>query len=95
LELVKDPRNAPALRELRQRAPHIPLIIDAGIGLPSHACQVMEWGFERRAAKHKPFRVPLTQSEWRAPLRRLSELGRSAFLGGPMTVPRDGCIEHS
>src|ERR1700691_6644203 len=39
------PRNAPALRELRQRAPEIPLIIDAGIGLPSHACQVMEWGF--------------------------------------------------
>jgi thiazole synthase len=40
------PRNASALRELRQRAPHIPLIIDAGIGLPSHACQLMEWGFD-------------------------------------------------
>jgi thiazole synthase len=40
------PRNARALRELRERAPQIPLIIDAGIGLPSHACQVMEWGFD-------------------------------------------------
>jgi thiazole synthase ThiGH ThiG subunit len=40
------PRNRAALRELRQRASHIPLIIDAGIGLPSHACQVMEWGFD-------------------------------------------------
>ena len=40
------PRNPRALRELRQRAPQIPLIVDAGIGLPSHACQVMEWGFD-------------------------------------------------
>ena len=32
--------------ELRERAPQIPLIVDAGIGLPSHACQVMEWGFD-------------------------------------------------
>jgi thiazole synthase len=40
------PRNGLALRELRQRAPRIPLIIDAGIGLPSHAAQVMEWGFD-------------------------------------------------
>ena len=40
------PRNARALRELRERAPQIPLIVDAGIGLPSHACQVMEWGFD-------------------------------------------------
>jgi thiazole synthase ThiGH ThiG subunit len=22
------------------------MIVDAGIGLPSHACQVMEWGFD-------------------------------------------------
>jgi len=40
------PRNARALRELRERAPNIPLIIDAGIVLPSHACQVMKWGFK-------------------------------------------------
>src|SRR5260370_23955587 len=40
------PRTAPALRELRQRAPHIPLIIDAGIGLPSHAFQWMEFVFD-------------------------------------------------
>ena len=40
------PRNPRALRELRERAPQIPLIVDAGIGLPSQACQVMEWGFD-------------------------------------------------
>ena len=40
------PRNPGALRDLRERVPHVPLIVDAGIGLPSHACQVMEWGFD-------------------------------------------------
>ncbi|MBO7082090.1 MAG: thiazole synthase [Neisseriaceae bacterium] len=34
-----------ALRVLRERI-DIPLIIDAGIGLPSQAAQVMEWGFD-------------------------------------------------
>ena len=24
----------------------MPLIVDAGLGLPSHACQVMEWGYD-------------------------------------------------
>jgi thiazole synthase len=38
------PRNPRALRELRERSPNISMIVDAGIGLPSHACQVMEWG---------------------------------------------------
>jgi thiazole synthase len=40
------PRNPRALRELRERFPDVPLIVDAGLGLPSHACQVMEWGFD-------------------------------------------------
>jgi hypothetical protein len=41
-------RNFRALRELRERSPHNPMIIDAGIGLPSRACQAMEWGFDGR-----------------------------------------------
>lgn len=35
-----------ALRLLRERLPDTPLIIDAGLGLPSQAAQVMEWGFD-------------------------------------------------
>ena len=35
-----------ALRVLRERLPESVLIIDAGLGLPSHAAQVMEWGFD-------------------------------------------------
>lgn len=38
--------NPHALRLLRERLPDVPLIVDAGLGVPSHACQVMEWGFD-------------------------------------------------
>lgn len=38
--------NVAALRTLRARFPDIPLVIDAGLGLPSHAAQVMELGFD-------------------------------------------------
>ncbi|MDM7456120.1 MAG: thiazole synthase [Tepidimonas sp.] len=39
------PINPHSLRTLRERL-DVPLIVDAGLGLPSHACQVMEWGFD-------------------------------------------------
>jgi thiazole synthase len=81
------PRNPRALRELRERAPQIPLIVDAGIGLPSHACQVMEWGFDG---------VLLNTAVSRAldPVRMASAFahavrgGRNAFLAGPMSVQK-------
>ena len=38
--------NPSALRRLRGHFPEVPLIIDAGIGLPSHAVQAMEMGFD-------------------------------------------------
>ena len=41
----KGPINPHALRTLRERL-DVPMIIDAGLGLPSHACQVMEWGYD-------------------------------------------------
>ncbi len=41
----RGPTNPYALRQLRERI-SVPLIVDAGLGLPSHACQVMEWGFD-------------------------------------------------
>jgi thiazole synthase len=79
------PRNPRGLRELRERAPQIPLIVDAGLGLPSHACQVMEWGFDG---------VLLNTAVSRAldPVRMASAFaqavkgGRSGFLAGPMIV---------
>ena len=41
----KGPINPHALRTLRDRL-DVPMIVDAGLGLPSHACQVLEWGFD-------------------------------------------------
>ncbi len=38
--------NPYALRTLRQRLPDTQLIVDAGIGAPSHAVQAMELGFD-------------------------------------------------
>lgn len=41
----KGPINGYALRTLRERL-EVPMLVDAGLGLPSHAVQVMEWGFD-------------------------------------------------
>ncbi|RZM02786.1 MAG: thiazole synthase [Variovorax sp.] len=41
----RGPVNPYALRMLRERL-DVPLLVDAGLGLPSHACQVMEWGYD-------------------------------------------------
>ncbi len=41
----KGPVNPYAMRMLRERL-DVPLIVDAGLGRPSHACTVMEWGFD-------------------------------------------------
>ena len=79
------PRNPAALRELRQRAPDTPLIVDAGIGVPSHACQVMEWGFDgvllNTAVSRAVYPVRMAGA-FAAAVRA----GRSAFLAGPMAV---------
>jgi len=40
------PVNLPALRSMRASFPDVPLIVDAGIGRPSHAATVMELGFD-------------------------------------------------
>lgn len=39
-------RNIDGLRRMRAHFPKVPLVIDAGIGAPSHAAQAMELGFD-------------------------------------------------
>ena len=39
-------RNPEALRAMRAHFPQVPLIVDAGIGKPSHAAQAMELGYD-------------------------------------------------
>ena len=79
------PRNPRALRELRERAPGVPLIMDAGIGLPSHACQVMEWGYDGILLNTAVSRAlePIKMADAFAAAIRA---GRSGFLAGPMMM---------
>ena len=41
----KGPINPYAMQTLRERLT-VPMLVDAGLGRPSHACQVMEWGYD-------------------------------------------------
>ncbi|RWE09400.1 MAG: thiazole synthase [Mesorhizobium sp.] len=43
---ARGPQNPDALRSLRGHFPGVPLIVDAGIGRPSHAAAVMELGYD-------------------------------------------------
>ena len=79
------PRNPAGLRELRKRVPDVPLIVDAGLGLPSHACQVMEWGFDGVLLNTAVSRAsdPIRMAKAFADSVRA---GRGAFLAGPMVA---------
>ena len=41
----RGPVNPSAMTVLRERL-GVPMIVDAGLGRPSHACRVMEWGYD-------------------------------------------------
>jgi len=75
--------NPYALRLLRERLPDTPLIVDAGLGVPSHACQVMEWGFDGvllNTAVSQASLPPQMAGAFAAAVRA----GRQARLAGPM-----------
>ena len=78
-------RDSPyALHTLRERL-SVPLIVDAGLGLPSHACQVMEWGFDAVLLNTAVAlaRDPVAMAGAFADTVRA---GRNAFLSGAMTA---------
>ena len=82
--------NPSALRSMRARFPDVPLVVDAGIGLPSHAAQAMELGFDA---------VLLNSAVSQAvdPVRMARafglaiEAGRTAFEAGVM-APQDMAV---
>ena len=84
------PRNPRGLRELRERAPQVRLIVDAGIGLPSHACQVLEWGFDGVLLNTAVSRA-LDPVQMAVAFADGVRAGRAAFLAGPM-APRDAAV---
>lgn len=79
----KGPINAYALRTLRERLPSVPMIVDAGLGLPSHACQVMEWGFDGVLLNTA---VALAQDPvgMAGAFASATQAGRDAYLSGTM-----------
>ena len=78
----KGPVNPYALQLLRERLA-VPMIVDAGLGLPSHACQVMEWGFDAVLLNTA---VALAQDPVRmaGAFADAVDAGRGAHLGGAM-----------
>jgi thiazole synthase len=84
------PRNPRALRDLRERAPHVPMIVDAGIGLPSHACQVMEWGFDGVLLNTAVSRA-LDPVQMAGAFADAIRAGRAGFLAGPM-IPQEAAV---
>ena len=75
--------NPFALRLLRERLPDVPLIIDAGIGAPSHAAQAMEMGYDavllNSAVSQASDPVRMAGA-----FRQAIEAGRTAYRAGVM-----------
>jgi len=82
--------NPFALRTLRARLPGVPLIVDAGIGQPSHAAQALEMGYDgvllnsAVAQAHDPVKMALA-------FRRAIEAGRMGYEAG-LIAPQDMAV---
>lgn len=79
--------NPYALRALRAEFPDVPLVIDAGIGLPSHAAQAMELGYDAVLLNTAVARAGDPVAMARA-MARAAAAGKLAHEAGPIE-PRD------
>lgn len=79
--------NIFGLRAMRAHFPDVPLVVDAGLGLPSHAAAAMEMGYDAVLLNTAVARAgdPVGMARGFA---RGVEGGREAYLAGPMP-PRD------
>ncbi|WP_294610145.1 thiazole synthase [uncultured Roseovarius sp.] len=79
--------NVYGLRSLRAHFPDVPLVVDAGLGLPSQAAQAMELGYDAVLLNTAVAKAgdPAAMAEGFA---RALEAGRLAFEADPME-PRD------
>ncbi|MDB5509709.1 MAG: thiazole biosynthesis family protein [Hyphomicrobiales bacterium] len=75
--------NPYALRSFRARFADVPLIVDAGIGLPSHAAQAMELGFDGVLLNTAVAKAGDPVLMARA-FRDAIAAGRAAFVADPM-----------
>jgi thiazole synthase len=79
--------NVFGLRTLRAHFPEVPLVIDAGIGLPSHAAAAMELGYDAVLLNTAVAKAgdPVAMA---GAFAQAIEAGRAAFLAQPMQ-PRE------
>lgn len=77
--------NVFGLKSLRAHFPDIPLVVDAGIGLPSHAAQAMELGYDAVLLNTAVARAgdPVNMA---AAFRDAIIAGRRAFLSNPIEM---------
>ena len=84
------PLNLSALRSMRAHFPEVPLIVDAGIGRPSHATTVMELGFDavllNTAVAGAGYPIAMAEA-----FAKAIDAGRQAF-GAGMLEPRDMAV---
>lgn len=87
---ARGPQNLDALRSLRGHFPDVPLIVDAGIGRPSHAATVMELGYDAVLLNTAVAKAgdPVAMA---AAFGKVVEAGRQAFLAG-LLEPRDMAV---
>lgn len=82
--------NLFGLKALRARFPEVPLVIDAGIGVPSHAAQALELGFDAVLIN-----TAISQAADPARMARAFAqavaAGREAYQAGPME-PREMAV---
>lgn len=79
--------NKEALRTMRAYFPDIPLIVDAGLGTPSHAAAAMEMGYDA-VLLNTAIAKSGDPAKMAAAFARAVEAGRLAFEAGPIE-PRD------
>jgi thiazole synthase len=79
--------NPFGLRALRAHFPEVPLVVDAGLGVPSHAARAMELGYDAVLVNTAVARAgdPVAMA---AAFARAVEAGRMAWEAGPME-PRE------
>ena len=79
--------NVYGLRSLRAQFPDVPMVVDAGLGLPSHAACAMEMGFDAVLLNTAVARAG-DPAAMAAGFARAVEAGRLAYEADPMN-PRD------
>ncbi|MCA1404417.1 thiazole synthase [Ensifer sp. IC3342] len=84
------PQNIAALRSMRAHFPDVPLIVDAGIGRPSHATTVMELGYDA-VLLNTAVAGAGNPALMAAAFAKAIDAGRAAFEAG-MLEPRDMAV---